>query len=198
MVVADLREIWQDIAQSSSLWQGLRELGSTYGLAAGGLAADWYDELRADANVGGKIVIDLAPMPSDGLFRWIADDAQSGDPATAFDRTQGEMQRMVANQHRSTITDLAGRDRYAAGWARVGSGDTCDFCRMLTARGAVYSAPTARFASHPNCHCLAAPKFGRANDLAPALPYSKSPRQRSERWRKQNAKRTREWIAENL
>ena len=45
-------------------------------------------------------------------------------------------------------------DGLAAGGVASGG---CRFCSMLAGRGEVYRADTARFASHPNCHCTAAP-----------------------------------------
>ena len=53
---------------------------------------------------------------------------------------------------------------------------------MLAGRGAVYKADTARFASHTNCHCTAAPVFnGQDGEEASALQYVASKRRQTER-----------------
>lgn len=197
MALSDLAAAWSSLTRPETLWQGLKELGTTYGLAAGTLAADWYDEARTDAGIDVSIVIEPAGEPTDGLWRWIASEALAGDPNTALGRMQGEMQRAVADAHRRTITDLSGRDPEATGWRRVGQGENCRFCNMLIARGAIYKAGKAsRFAAHPHCNCLAEPAFEQG-PAAPALPYSRSPRAASDRWRAANARRVREYLAKH-
>lgn len=197
LATAALAQVWESLQSPGDVAAAMEDTSALYGLAAGTLAADWYESLRELAEVRGRIIAEPAQLPSGGLFRSIADNlAATGSPDTALQRAQGELQRVVANSHRDTITQLSGADRYAAGWRRVGDGDNCDFCRMLIGRGAVYKESTARFASHQHCNCMAAPAFdgGRAIGV---MPYSQSTATRTERQRKAAARRVREFIAAN-
>lgn len=192
---AALAQVWQSLQSPGDVATALEDTSGLYGLAAGTLAADWYEELRDAAEVRGRLIVEPAKLPSGGLFRSIADTlATTGTPETALTRAQGELQRVVANAHRDTVTQLAGADRYATGWRRVGDGANCDFCRMLIGRGAVYKQSTARFASHQHCNCMAAPAFDGGRSIG-VMPYSQSTARRTEGQRRAAAKRVREYIA---
>lgn len=154
------------------------------------LAADWYDDLRdeaapAKAYTAEPVVLDrgekigrMVAWASQPLF-----DAEPSIEAVAL-RLLPEVQREIALPFRDTITTNTKRDPSANGWRRVSSGSGCKFCRMLSDRGAVYRAETARFASHSNCHCSAAPVFdGEQGDEASPWQYVASQRRRSDRER---------------
>ena len=193
---SDSLAAWWPVIQGEALADALMEIADIYGLAAGTLAADWYSDLRVAADAPGRFVTVPAAMPTAGLFRAIADKVSAGSPDTALARAQGEMQRVVANAHRDTITQLSDEDDEASGWRRVGDGHNCDFCNMLIGRGAVYKASTARFASHQHCNCVAAPAFG-GGPAMPARPYTRSNTRMTQDQRDRMNRRTREWIAAN-
>jgi hypothetical protein len=101
------------------------------------------------------------------------------------------VQLETARPYRETITTNRRRDPQAAGWRRVAEGG-CKFCRMLAGRGEVYKADTARFASHPNCHCTAQPVFkGEPAPEADVIQYVASKRRTTEADRA----RVREYLA---
>jgi hypothetical protein len=60
---------------------------------------------------------------------------------------------------RATIVGASNADREAKGWERIAEAGACDFCLMLSGRGAVYSEATSDFPSHDNCKCVASPVF---------------------------------------
>jgi hypothetical protein len=166
-----LRNLWRTVygpdaaVVRDALMDTLPALGDSYGDMAGALGADYYDEIRARAEVRGRFVAEPAPLPGtsryEALVRWGVDPLFSPDPdeALALAKLSGGLHRIVADVARQTVTDAAIRDPQSEGWRRVTSSDPCPFCRMLADRGAVYSDDTVRFASHDNCSCSAAPAF---------------------------------------
>jgi hypothetical protein len=79
--------------------------------------------------------------------------------ANALTETQGSMARLVLDSGRDTTTQTLKADRAAYGWQRVLGGGGCDFCRMLSGRGAVYKEDTADFPSHDHCGCTSEPVY---------------------------------------
>lgn len=215
MAVGALATLWPSLRESE--WaEGIEEVCGTYGLAAGAMAGDWFELLRdralakkraaaspptrpgarpAASLIRSQAQIEIARLPTAGLYRSIAESIQV-NPETALVKAQAETQKVVANVHRDTITDLSSRDPSATGWRRVGTGEGCDFCKMLIGRGAVYKDATARFASHGKCKCVAAPAFDPGRTM-PALPYTRSTRRMSDEQRARANARAREWIARN-
>lgn len=133
-----------------------------YGAAATALAADWYDEARAQADAAGAFSAEAIVAPSyahgaESLAGWAA--SKTDDLVTFQQLVLGGYTRRVIQYGRSTVTRAAVEDRGADGWMRQGDGDSCDFCRMLIGRGAVYGEASVRFASHDHCGCVAVPKF---------------------------------------
>lgn len=80
---------------------------------------------------------------------------------TAGTNTARAAMRHVLDGGRETITATVAADPEVRGFRRVTSGSACKFCSMLAGRGAVYSADTARFASHDGCSCSAEPVYSR-------------------------------------
>lgn len=218
MAVGALALLWPRLREDE--WaEGIEEVASVYGAAAGTLASDWFEALREAALARKRRAqqpprpgtpqsstslirqpfrIEPARLPTEGLYRSIAESIRV-HPETALTNAQGEMQRIVANAHRDTITDLTARDPRAVGWSRVGQGETCDFCRMLISRGAVYRKGTARFAAHTNCNCLASPAFDNVRPLeqVPTVAYVASAEKSRWSQRRKDAanKRVREYLA---
>jgi hypothetical protein len=174
----DLNVIWRQVETAAEAEVALNDvlppLIETYGVAAGTLAADWYDELRDAEDVGGSftaIPADIADVGAFALVGWAV--ATATDLASLESLIDGGMQRRIADFSRDTITESSIADPKAQGWERVGSGE-CAFCSMLIGRGVVYSEASADFASHDHCQCSAAPVF--SGESRPVKPYTPTSR----------------------
>lgn len=179
---ADIRAALHDL---------LPALIETYGAAAATLAANWYDEHRAQAEVPGGFVAAPVDIPDPGahaLVGWAANTAS--DALTFRTLILGGSQRRIANYSRATVTGASVADPKATGWQRVGSGE-CGFCRMLIGRGAVYRQASADFASHDSCRCSAVPAWG--GRPAPVRRYTPSERGVTDAERAL----ARKWVAEH-
>ncbi|HET8556184.1 MAG TPA: hypothetical protein VFL58_02620 [Gaiellaceae bacterium] len=181
----------------SDLLDGVPQLIDYYTLGSAALAADFYDDARERAAARGRfmaepVVLDRAEKIGRAVA-WATKPLIDGDGDPAG-RLAEVVQLETARPYRDTIVTNQRRDPEAIGWRRITSGG-CSFCRMLADRGAVYKAATARFASHPNCHCTAAPEFkgGRTGPEADAMQYVASKRRTTEADRK----RLRDYLAEN-
>jgi hypothetical protein len=154
----------------------LPELVAVYGAAAATLAADWYDEVRDADGVPGRFRAIPADLPdrgrTDSLAGWAVGPLFSAVPdfAAAKEKAAGGLHRIVADAGRQTVIRSVGADPRGAGWSRRVSGESCDFCRMIAGRGAVYSASTADFSSHDHCDCAAVPVFGAVRGVRPYTP----------------------------
>jgi len=150
--------------------------------AAGLLAVDWYDELRA------PLAASLPPFTPDlrveAATAWIEREIEAfrvqidADLEAEVDRlmreTEALVQKEVARGFRDTIEANARTDEGAIGWSRHARPGACKFCLMAADKGAVYrTEEAARFAAHTNCHCVARPEFegGTHGPEATALQY---------------------------
>lgn len=196
----------------NALLQYIPLLTQRYGEIAAALAADWYEELRADAVEQGIVAaigraVSYDVITADPVAQRVARESvqaakyllETQDTPDAFiSRLRGNVTRYVLQPSRDTITRNAHRDRAARGWARYTRPGTCDFCAALSGRGGVYTEQSARFASHDHCNCVTAPVFDphaekvdvRAEYIASAKTASMSPEQRE-----QFRARTAGWIA---
>lgn len=172
------------VARRLVLLETVPGLITYYGEAAATLAADLWDEERAAANVvtaftAATVVLDRVVKIRRGIA-WAAEPwfTGTGNPSG---RLAEVIQLETAKSYRETILQNRRNDPAAAGWKRVTSGKACKMCRMLADRGAVYKAATARFATHPKCHCTATPVFqgGRTGEEASVMQYTASKRKRS-------------------
>lgn len=167
-----------------------------YGSAAGTLAADWYDDTRAELGVGGGFRSIVAELPDVGraaaLAGWATALTKAGTPTAdaVMAKAQGGLQLAVADQGRKTMMGSALADPQARGWQRSASGG-CPFCVMLAGRGAVYSRSTVDFGAHDHCKCVAVPAF----EGVPLLvqPYTPTDRRISDADRA----RVNAWIAQH-
>jgi hypothetical protein len=195
---SDLDALWREITGGADAAEALNDvlpgLVSVYGSAASALAADWYDEVRAEVSPRSRftaVPADIADVGAYSLIGWAVDAAV--DDASLRMLIEGGMQRRIANFSRLTVTGSAVSDPAAVGWQRVGNGGcTSGFCDMLISRGAVYSEATASFAAHDNCKCSAVPAWG--GRPVPVKPYKPSLRHVSDADRQ----RVREWVSVNL
>lgn len=159
-----------------------------YSIGSAALAADYYDDLRADASprtryVAGPVVADRAVKIRRSIA-WAADPDNESLESTVQSRLAQVVQYETARPYRDTIIENRRRDPAAVGWRRVTGPESCKLCQMLADRGAVYRAATARFAAHDNCGCAAVPIFhDGAGPEATALQYVASKRNRTARQR---------------
>lgn len=140
----------------------------------------------------------FAEWASDPLVRMVARDVALPLVVAALG---AGTQRVIANAHRDTIVESADKDPKAEGWRREsGDAETCDFCRMLIGRGAVYTRKTSRFVAHDHCHCIAAPSwggYGKEHSDLPQIARRVSDKRISDQTRKANNRRATEWINEH-
>lgn len=147
----------------------LPELVAAYGDVASTVAADWYDDLRAQAPAHGGYRATLAdPLPVEQVratARWGAGPLFSvaPDPDKALSLIGGAIQRYVQQGGRDTLARNASRDPARPRWARVPSGvETCAFCLMLASRGFAYhtrqsAGEMTQF--HDLCDCQIVPDW---------------------------------------
>lgn len=205
---AEVADVWRSVVDMppgelrEALIAALAVLGEEYGLAAGALAADWYDDMRDAAGVAGVFVAEPADLPTgarwESLVRWGLEPLFARQDAdAALTLIDGGFQRTVADQHRLTVVDSAKRDPQAKGWRRVGVGDTCDFCRMLIDRGHVYTRSGAMFKSHDHCNCFAAPAFTMTGAVSPIAYEASTARPRTEAARRRKNERVYDYLREH-
>jgi hypothetical protein len=172
-----------------------------YGLAAGAVAADWYDDRRDQLGVKRRFQATPAQVKDPGtqaLVGWALATSTTFEGFTGL--VVGGATRRVYDAGRNTIMEVSVADPSAQGWQRETSGG-CAFCEMLASRGEVYSEASADFASHDNCNCAAVPAFvgepkpvkeytpGARRDIGPdgkALPISEADRDRAKAWMSKN------------
>lgn len=198
----DLRRLWREAGDDpGQVRQALEDvlplLVRTYGLAAGALAADWYDETRDDLNIDGRffaITAELGDLGTDQLAGYAIGPLYGATPdvSAAKALTEGGLQRRITNVARETIIGSSVEDPQAQGWQRSAGPTACGFCRMLEGRGTIYRRAGVDFGAHDHCDCVAVTAFdGRE---IPVKPYKPTSRNISDADRA----RTRRWIAENL
>jgi hypothetical protein len=181
----------------------LPALGLQYGDAAAALAADWYEEVREEAEAKGRFAPVLATAPDDARWESLAGWATSPlfqptpDRAAALTLLTGGLQRSIADQHRLTVVESSIADPAASGWRRVGVGDNCGFCRMLIDRGHVYTEAGATFRSHDHCNCAASPAFADNVVKVSTEANRQSQTIRSDATKARDNARAREYIAEH-
>jgi hypothetical protein len=158
----------------------LAEVANKYGDAAVALAADFYDEMRADVvKTGPRFTPKLAAVPDLPRFESLAGwgigplFGADPDPALALSNLAGGLQETVTDAYMGTIAESSLADPAAQGWQRVANLGACTFCRMLEGRGSVYSETGVLFSAHGHCGCSAEPAF--EGESRPVKPYKVSP-----------------------
>ena len=200
-VQRELVRLWPTLAElppdqvRDALIDLLPLLGGEYGLAAGTLAADWFDDLRDAAGVGGYFRAEPAPPVDsarwEALAVWGVDPLFAEHPNTTavLQRLSGGLQRTVADRHRLTVVENSIRDPRALGWKRTGVGGSCSFCRMLIDRGHVYAEASVTFRSHDHCNCAASPSWAPNVTKVSREPFRQSQRNRSDETKSADNKR---------
>lgn len=168
-VQRDLTQFWGSLDLSkperarTELLRFIPSLTTVYGQAASVVAADWYDAMRAVEDVASR----YAAAEADTFAReWVEDRVRYGaghlftdEPEKTLAFLDGAVQEYALQPGRDTITRAAIQDPDARGWRRAVRPGACDFCHMLTGRGAVYSAETVSFLAHGNCNCVPVPHW---------------------------------------
>lgn len=185
--------------QRADLLDAVPTIIAYYADGTSALAADLYDDERERAGARGRftaepVVLDRTEKIRRGIA-WAAQPLFEPLEVTPQQRLAEVVQLETARPYRDTITTNRQRDPASVGWRRVTSGSGCKFCAMLGGRGAVYKESTARFASHPNCHCTAAPVFeGQDGPEADVMQYVASQSRRTAKDRE----RLRDYLNENF
>ena len=177
-----------------------------YGQAGATLAANWYDELRADEKVQGRFRARPAE-PTDVEVRSESTGRRAMGPAFAIGAAStvgllstgqpagasaaglvlpalvDPVTKYVLEPARETTILSALADPAAAGWTRITRAGSCKFCRMLASKGAVYKQRTVDFAAHGHCNCAAAPSWDKNGPEVDVRAYAASERLESVRRR---------------
>lgn len=197
----DLQVVWRQVTTAALARQALNDvlpmLIATYGDAAVAIATDWYDEARMASDVPGAFRAIPPPARDPGvraLIGWSLSEATSLD--TVLPLVVGGVTKRIANAARDSVQGSAVADPRSDGWQRLATPGSCDFCRMIAQRGAVFRESTVNFGAHDSCLCQAAPAFkGRPR---PVDQYVPSLKRRPVETREADNARAREWIANNL
>lgn len=178
-MLRDLQRIWpalrwDDIEGTFPAWfAAASTLVARDSRRAAGLASAYLNAHRMAAGVGGSAAVALGEAPSPEKVATslrvttavaLKRSAMAGKTAElamrdAFVQSSGAATRLALDVGRDTIRQTVARDSRSEGWRRVTSGASCEFCRMLAGRGAVYKEATAHFASHDHCGCSAEPVY---------------------------------------
>lgn len=148
--VSDLRRVWPRLltmrpdGMAEALALVLAEVTDRYGAASAALAAEWFEELREGAGVGGSFRAGAAALPSterlEVLARWGVGPlfGADPDPVTALSLVSGGLARQVLGVGRDTLMESIAADPASPRYARHASANACAFCAMLATRGPVY------------------------------------------------------------
>lgn len=169
LAARDLQVLWRKVTTAAQAEVALNDvlpaLIETYGVAAGAVAAEWYDQAREKAGVGGSFRAAPAIVPDPGVPALIGfARSQATTVDTILPLVVGGLQRRIANVSRDTVMGSTRADPKGVGWKRIGVGE-CAFCRMLIERDQLYREATADFASHDNCLCQAYPLIKGAEPI---------------------------------
>ncbi|MCU9996273.1 hypothetical protein FYZ44_05240 [Mobiluncus mulieris] len=172
-MLADLKQVWDAITGaepdtvSRLVQELLPELIDRYGVMAGSMAADWYEELTGHEALVPNLYATEAWRAS---IRWalspmFVSEGGGQGAGSAFDRLSGSLVRHMRQYARSTVNESVRRSGGKVSYARMVMGaTTCDFCLMLASRGPVYgSAETAGGEGnkyHDHCDCIPVPVAG--------------------------------------
>lgn len=170
LVERDLREFFASLdlgrpeAARDALVAFSSVLVSEYGEIAAGVAADWYDEVRAAEGVRGgfraRMVVPDERAATVGTVTRAAGALFTPAPEAVLVTLVGRLPKYALTGARETVAASTAADPQSAGWHRETRGaGACRFCRLLAGRGAVYKRATADFAAHNDCNCVAVPSW---------------------------------------
>jgi len=159
----DLVELWRSLdlsgdptAITAALLDDVPAITDTYGAISADVAADFYDDVRAEARIRSRFTAtpaSVAPAEQVSAFvRWAVTPMWSSapDPITTLGNLSGGVTRLSLNPGRDTVTEAAQKDPARPRIARATEAKACSFCLALASRGAVYSY---HFKAHDDCKC---------------------------------------------
>lgn len=186
LVERDLLKFWShlDLSRPDRVATAIKAyvplLVRRYGSDAGALAAEWYDEQRALAGIGGRFRAETFASPYedavDGMVRRAVGGVFTDNPGATLTALTGSVGKYVLAASRATIARNVDRDPRAAGWQRVARASACGFCRMLEGRGGVYRRETVHFAAHGDCNCASVPSWDQSAPEVDVRLYEASAR----------------------
>ncbi len=179
LALRQVLEIWPafNVEDAARSWPAveaalLAVIGERRAVSAS-LAAGYFEAFRRAEGIGGVARPVLAAFDEDAVARARTSLRVTGyvtverlrtlkhpDPGrVALVRASGAVTRHVLAGGRETLLASVRADRRARGWARVTSAEPCEFCSMLAARGAVYTATSGAFQAHDHCGCGLEPGY---------------------------------------
>lgn len=133
-------------------------------------ASDFYNAVRpSSAGFAFSLLAALPRRQVEANVRWSVAPLFQAEPdwSAAQTRMTDTVDRMTTSQGHMMIVEAGKTDPLKPRFARVPVGVTCDWCRMLASRGAVYrTEATGLASSHAHCDCKVVPVFD-----GDALPY---------------------------
>jgi hypothetical protein len=178
LAAADARRLWSTLDTDDALQvrealeDVLPDLVAVYGELSATVAADWYDDMRAQAGAPGTFSAVLAaPFAAEAVranARYAIGPLFSADPdpQSALGLLELEVDRMTLQPGRDTRTQSAKKDPARPTWARVPSNpEPCAFCTMLASRGAAYHTEASAGGLNPDsyhadCGCEVVQVYG--------------------------------------
>lgn len=164
------------LSDSSDYTRALASLVREFQSAAAALSADYYTNLRDQANVPGTFRPPLVePWPEDQMAAYfetavkeLVDEAERRAQAVAIG------QNLTSNAGIDEIFASIDADPRDVRWARVTRPGACSLCLLAAVRGAVYRTETsASFRPHMrtngrggNCQCTVEPSFTKYEPAA--------------------------------
>lgn len=155
-------------AARDALLEVVPALTREYGEVAATVAAEWYEEVRAE-QAAGRFAATLANVADEaavqGSVRYASGHLFTDDPAQTLAVLSGALQRYIAYASRETVARNVALDPSKPRFARVPTGRvTCAFCTMLASRGFVYHSRKSAGDMdewHDNCDCQVVPEWDR-------------------------------------
>lgn len=159
--------------------QFLPILAQAHGEVSATVAADFYENARADSGARGRFTAQLATNGAGAEVGrnvgWATSPLFGGNPAGAIGRMSQIADAASLQAGRDTVMFNNTRDPAKPRFARVPVGKTCAWCLMLGSRGAAYrsaeSAGAGR-AFHADCDCQPVPSWSGGINHGDDLPPS--------------------------
>lgn len=158
----DIRQLMRLVETGESASEVLNDLLPSlirdYGQMGASVAADWYDDQRESAGVGGSfraVPLDASDRGASSLIGWALTTSTSDDALVSL--LAGGTQRRIADHLRLTVASSSIQDPRAQGWVRVGRGE-CGWCRQYL-DGEVHYVEGYDFDAHDNCLCSVEPRW---------------------------------------
>lgn len=187
VALAELLAFWRNLgddpaAVAAAIREFMPDLVDTYQPVSAEIAAQFYDDSRAQAGVPGVYDARLTGRPAgekvqvnlgwalEPLFRRDPSGVAAPDRDLSVSRTGSLAQLTIADGARETIDDNVKSDPARPRYARHASANACAFCALMASRGAVYRSDTAAAGRkwHSHCHCVAYAVWpGEKDDTAP-------------------------------